>query len=118
MEDTRYKDIYVALEHNGIETYTPGQKTTECTAPYVVIRLGQTNRFNNLSSTRTVYDILCYVPKNKYTALESFSTQVKQIMKQLQPMIMPMHTETAPFYDDTVKAHMISIQYRNMRYII
>lgn len=117
MEETRYQDIFMCLKEHGIDVYTPTQKKTECVKPYVVIRTGQTNQYNNLSSTRTVYDILCYVPKNQYTLLESYALEVKGIMAKLKPMIMPMYTETAPFYDDTVKAHMVSISYRNMRYI-
>ena len=36
-------------------------------------------------------------------------------LKALEPMLMPTHYETPSFYDDTLKAHMISVQYRNYR---
>jgi len=58
---------------------------------------------------------MCYVPKNQFTYLEQYVDKVKTIMEGLKPMIMPMHYETPSFYDDTVKAHMISIQYRNYK---
>lgn len=117
-QKTRYMDIYKHLNDNGVETYSPTQKKGECTSSYVVVKDSGTNQYNNLSSTRTLYDIMCYVPKNKFTELEQFVAQVKAIMKGLEPMIMPLHTETASYYDDSVKAHMISIQYRNMRKIV
>lgn len=116
-EQTRFMDVYKHLSDNGIEVYSPAQKSGECTSPYVVVKDGGTTKFNNFSSTQTVYDVMCYVPKNKFTELEKFVATVKTIMKKLEPMIMPMYFETASFYDDSVKAHMISVQYRNMKKI-
>lgn len=116
-EKTRYMDIYKHLSTNGVDVYTPGQKTGECTSPYTVVKDEGTTQVNSFSSTQTLYDIMCYVPKNKFTYLGQYVEQVKEIMKGLQPMIMPMYFETAPYYDDTVKGHMISVQYRNFRKI-
>lgn len=110
-------DIYAHLDNNGIEVYTPGQKKGECIAPYVVVKDAGTTQYNQFSSTRTLYDVMCYVPKDKFTELEQFVSKVEGIMDELKPMIMPTYTKTASFYDDIFKAHMISIQYRNMRKI-
>lgn len=117
-QKTRFMDIYKYLSDNGIEVYSPGQKEGECKKKYVVVKDNGTNKYGTFSSTQTLYDVMCYVPKNKFTELEQFVSQVKEIMKGLQPMIMPIHSETASFYDDSVKAHMISVQYRNMRQIL
>lgn len=114
-EKTRLMDIYAHLRDNEIDVYTPAQHTGECTAPYVVVKDSGTDQYNNFSSTRTLYDIMCYIPKNQFTYLEQYVDKVKTIMEGLKPMIMPMHYETPSFYDDTVKAHMISIQYRNYK---
>lgn len=117
-QKTRYMDIYKHLSEHGIEVYSPAQKKGECEAPYVVVKDAGTIQIAGLSSTQTIYDVMCYVPKDNFTFLEQYVQQVKQVMSLLQPMIMPVHTETASFYDDSVKAHMISIQYRNNRKII
>lgn len=117
MEDTRYKDIYTHLKNNGVKVYTPGQHKGECTAPYVVVQEGTTTLYNNFTSVQVVYDLLCYVPRDHYTVMETFKEQVRTIMRGLRPMIEPLYTETAPYYDDSVKGHMASIQYRNMRKI-
>lgn len=114
-EQTRFMDIYKHLLNNGVEVYSPSQKTGECTAPYTVIKDAGTTQYNGFSSTQTLYDVMCYVPKDRFTELEKYVAQVKKLMQQLKPMIMPTYFETASFYDDSVKAHMISIQYRNMR---
>lgn len=111
-------DIYKHLSNNGIEVYSPAQKKGECTSPYVVLKDAGTIKIAGLSSTQTIYDVMCYVPKDRFTLLEKYVHQVKQIMSKLQPMIMPLFIETASFYDDSVEAHMISVQYRNNRKII
>lgn len=111
-------DIYKHLSDNGIEVYSPTQKKGECTSPYVVLKDAGTIKIAGLSSTQTIYDVMCYVPKDRFTLLEKYVHQVKQIMSKLQPMIMPLFIETASFYDDSVEAHMISVQYRNNRKII
>lgn len=117
MEKTRYMDIYRHLDINGIEVYAPTQKQGECRSPYVVVKDAGTIQYGTFSSTQTLYDVMCYVPKDRFTYLEQYVDKVKELMLQLKPMIMPMYIETASFYDDTVKAHMVSMQYRNMRKI-
>lgn len=114
-EKTRFMDIYKHLLNRGIEAYGPAQKQGECTKPYTVVKDAGTTQYNNFSSTQTLYDVMCYVPKDHFTELEQYVAQVKAVMDELRPMIMPIHSETASFYDDSVKGYMISIQYRNMR---
>lgn len=116
-QKTRFMDIYKHLSDNGVETYSPGQKKGECTAPYVVVKDAGTTQINGYSSTQTLYDVMCYVPKDRFTLLEQYVEQVEALMKQLKPMLMPTYFKTASFFDDTVQAHMISIQYRNSKKI-
>lgn len=115
MEKTRYMDIYKHLKNNGVEVYSPSQKQGECKSPYVVVKDAGTTQYMQFSSTQTLYDIMCYVPKDRFTYLEQYVSKIKAVMNGLKPMIMPLYVETPSFYDDTVKAYMISIQYRNMR---
>lgn len=116
-ERTRFMDIYKHLSNNGVEVYSPAQKKGECEAPYTVVKDAGTTQYNSFSSTQTLYDIMCYVPRDRFSLLEQYVSEVKAIMTKLKPMIMPTYFETPSFYDDTVKAHMISIQYRNNRKI-
>ena len=117
-ENTRIQDIYVFLKDKGFEVYFPAQKVGECTSPYVVVRDATTTKVAGFSSTVTYYDIMCYVPKDHFSTLEPFVEQVKISMRGLVPMIKPTYTQTQSFYDESVKAHMISIQYLNYRKII
>ena len=111
----RWKDIYRQLTSDGFDVYSPGQHEGECLAPYVVVKDGGGSQFGTFSSTRNLYDILCYVPKDHFSELESFVSSVEKSMKALFPMIRPTHFKTASFYDDTVRGHMVSVQYINYR---
>lgn len=115
-ESTRWKDIYNHLKGAGFAVYSPAQHKGECTSPYVVVRDAGTSPYQQFTSTVTLYELLCYVPGDKYSTLGDYAESVKASMKGLWPMITPMGYETAPFYDDTVKAHMTAIQYQNLRY--
>lgn len=115
MADTRWQDIYLKLKEKGIDVYAPSQKIGECQKKYVVVSDAGTSQYQQYSSTQTLYDIMCYVPRNERSTLENFVEEVKNAMKELHPMIRDNHFETAEFYDDTVKAHMISRQYVNYR---
>lgn len=108
---TRYMDIYEFLVDNGIEVYSPAQKVGECTSPYVVVQNAGTNQFNQYSTTRTVYWFMCYVPADEYTKLEQFVEQVEEVLKGMYPVLRPTYNKTSAFYDESVKAHMINIEY-------
>lgn len=116
-ESTRLIDIYQHLKSSGFDVYFPTQKTGECTSPYVVIRDAGTNPYLDFTTTLTVYGVMCYVPKSQYSQLRVFTEKVKLAMCGMKPMIISLNTETPPFYDDLVKAHMTEVQYRNARYV-
>ena len=40
---------------------------------------------------------------------------MKAAMKGLEPMIVPYGNQTPSYYDDSVKAHMVSIEYKNYK---
>ena len=111
----RWRDIYRQLSSDGFDVYSPGQHEGVCLAPYVVVKDAGGSQVGEFSSTKNLYDILCYVPKDQYSTLEDFVFSVEKSMKELFPMIRPAHFKTASFYDDTIKGHMASIQYINYR---
>lgn len=110
-----WKDIYTHLKNEGFDVYSPGQHQGECTSPYVVVKDMGAARFVEFSSNRVLYDIMCYVPKDHFSQLEPFVNSMKTSMRKMFPRIRPAHYETPSFYDDTVKGHMISVQYINYR---
>lgn len=110
---SQWKTIYRHLTDRGFSVYSPGQHQGECTSRYVVIRPAGSTPKILFTSHQDVYDLLCYVPRDKYSTLEDFVMSVKQAMKGLYPTLIPTQYETASYYDDQVKGHMISIEYRN-----
>lgn len=112
---SRWTDIYDHLKAKGYSVYAPSQKTGECKSKYVVVRGAGVNLAGRFSSTRALYDILLYVPYNKYGSIEPEVANLKNAMKDLFPMMRPTGNETPPFPDDTVKGFMVSVEYENYR---
>lgn len=117
-QETRNMDIFLHLEGKGVKAYFPGQKEGECIEPYVVVKFNGETKLGQYSSTQAVYDLMCYVPKDQYTLLERYADQVQAYMKELHPMVKTLYSKTPSYYDDTLKAHMTSMQYTNHKKII
>lgn len=114
--DSRWKDIYDLLKSKGFDVYSPAQHEGECISRYIVVKVGTSQaESNGFSTNQKQYDIMMYVPKDEYSTLEGFVEEVEEAMKDLYPMLKPMRYESGSFYDDTVKGHMVSVQYYNYR---
>lgn len=111
--DSIWQDIYLTLKRAGFDVYSPSTKTGECTAPYVVVTVGVSTKHVEYSTDIDQYSVLCYVPKMRYSALEPYVRSVMKVLKEIEPLILPVGSRTPSFYDDTVKAHMVSIEYKN-----
>lgn len=112
---SQWQNIYKHLKASELDVYSPGQHQGECTSPYVVLKDAGLNPLSNFSSSQALYDVMCYVPKDQFSTLEPYVEKVKEAMTGLYPTIIPVYFQTASFLDDTVKGHMISVQYRNNR---
>ena len=115
--DSRWQDIYLHLQKEGFDVYSPGTKTGQCLNEYIVIKNNGSSKLASFSTDSDLYTIMCYVPKDKYSSLEPFIQKVKKSMKGLEPMILPQGNQTPSYYDDGFKAHMISIGYKNYKKI-
>lgn len=111
------KQIRDVLESDGTEVYFPSQHKGECTKEYIVVKADGAINETVVSSERPLYTLLCYVPEDEYSKLETFVYETKQKMKAMFPTVMYAGNETQSFYDDTVKGHMISFQYQGCRKI-
>lgn len=115
--DSVWQDIYKHLKKNGFDVYSPSIKTGECTKEYIVVKNNGSAKKVNASTDEDYYSIMCYVPRNKYSALEVLVQKVKKAMKELKPMVLPYGMQSSSYYDDEIKAHMISIEYKNYKKI-
>lgn len=114
-KESRWQDIFLHLKNQGFDVYSPGMKTGECTFEYVVVKNDGSSKHLSFSTDVDLYAVMCYVPKEKYSALETFVRRIKNSMKELEPMILPYGSQTPSYYDDSVKAHMVSIEYKNYK---
>lgn len=111
--ESRWQDVFLHLKNAGYEVYSPGQKVGECLSEYIVIKSNGSSKHTSFSTDVDLYSVMCYVPKEKYSELEPFVKKVKDTMKGLEPMILSRGSQTPSYYDDSVKAHMISVEYKN-----
>lgn len=114
-KESRWQDIFLHLKSQGFDVYSPGTKTGECTSEYLVIKNDGSSKHVSFSTDVDLYAVMCYVPKEKYSTLEPLVQMVKKSMKELEPMIKPYGSQTPSYYDDSVKAHMVSIEYKNYK---
>lgn len=115
MSESRWQDIFLHLKNKKFDVYSPGIKTGECTSKYIVVKNDGASKVAGISSSEDKYAIMCYVPKDSYSELEPFIQKVKEAMNMLKPMILPTGSQTPSFYDDSVKGHMVSIEYKNYK---
>lgn len=108
-----WQAIFLHLTEDGFDVYPPATKTGDCKNNYIVLRNAGGSQIGSLSSTDSFYDLMCYVPKDKYSTLETFFQSVKKSMAKMKPMIYPTGVETGSYYDEQYKAFMVSIEYKN-----
>ena len=116
-EESRLQDIYMHLKQNGFDVYMPETKVGECNAPYVVVKNDGSTKHASFSTNVDLYAVMVYVPKQSYSKLEPLIQRVKRTMKELEPMIKSYGNQTPSYYDDSIKAHMVSIEYQNYKKI-
>ena len=112
---SRWQDIFNHLQTAGFDVYPPGIKLGECTDEYIVVKNDGSTRHSTYSTDVDMYAVMCYVPKTQYSKLEPLVQRVKKAMKGLEPLIVPYGSQTPSYYDDGLKAHMISIEYVNYK---
>lgn len=110
-----WETIYKHLSEHGFDVYSPGQHKGDCLSPYIVIKPAGATQFGEYSSDIVYYDLMVYVPQDKFSLLSLEVDRLKATMKLLYPMIRESHVETPAFSDDTNKSHMWSIQYHSYR---
>lgn len=115
MSQTVWEDAFDCLQENGIDVYPPGIHEGECKEPYVVIKRAGSSKHSSFSTDIDYYDLLIYVPKKQYSKVDKVVAEVKSVMTNLEPMILPAGTEQPTTYDDDVKAHMTSVMYKNYK---
>lgn len=114
-EESIWQDIFMHLKKQGFDVYSPGIKVGECTSEYLAVKYNGSSKHASFSTNIDLYSVMCYVPKDRYSSLEVLVRKVKNSMKELEPMIKPHGSQTPSFYDDSLKAHMVSIEYKNYK---
>lgn len=106
-----YEKVYDKLAES-FDVYPPNTHKGDCKSNYIVLLGGSKIQTSSFSSQTVLLDILCYVPSNRYTDMGSYVVEVKRVLSEMFPQIIPTGNETTPYFDDTVDGWMVSIEYR------
>lgn len=109
-----YEKVFDKLKEEAFDVYAPNTHHGDCKANYVVLLDGVKAQAGSFSSQVAIIDVLCYVPGNRYTDIEPYTKSVKDTLRKMFPQIIPTGNETNPFYDETIKGWMVSVEYRYM----
>lgn len=113
--ETVWKKIYRHLKEKGFDVYSQGQHEGECVSKYIVLRDGGTTVMDDVSSGVKYYEAILYVPLNAFSEVEEYAFDVKDVLKEMFPLIRPSGLETPVTIDDDVKAYTTSLEYVNYR---
>lgn len=116
-QKTVIKQIYDFLKQNNVDVYMPGEHKGDCLKPYVVVKNGGVYNLLNVSSERPIYIFMFYVPFREYLKLEEYKESIKQMLKELYPMIQYSGNETDSAYDESNKSFTVSVDYYGIRKI-
>lgn len=115
MAESRWGDIFNHLKGFGFDVKSPGTEIGVCKQPYIIVKYDGSSAHTSFSTDVDLYAVQVYVPASQYSKVEAIVQEVKQAMKELEPLILPYGQQTASFYDDEVKANMVSIEYKNYK---
>lgn len=105
-----WKTLYHYLKSAGFDVYSIGQHKGVCESPYIVLRNNGTNIVDSVADRH--YEIMMYVPVDRYSEMEDFVESVKLNMSKLWPHVLLYEDEAPHYLDDEKKAYMTSLIYR------
>lgn len=112
-ENGHWADIFNYLKLKGFDVYSPEILQGECTKPFIVVRNNGLIEIPGTSSNDWLYQLVIYVPQKQYSLLEPYVKSVMKAMRELEPLIMPVNNISSSVYDDAVKGHQVTIDYKN-----
>lgn len=108
--------VFDFLQIQYVNVFLAGTITGEVVENTTVVKLAEETRFAQFSSKQRYIDILCYVPKNQYNMIGVYSEQIAEKLKSCV-FIRDAHSKTAPYFDESYNAWMVSMLYYNVRKI-
>lgn len=112
---SKWGEIFKHLKSQGFDVRSPGQSNGDCKSKYIVVKFDGETGHGEFSTNDTIYSLLCYVPKDRYSMIDDFIREVQKSMKQLEPMIKSNNEVSSSFYDDNFKAYYVSLTYKNYK---
>lgn len=110
------ESVFDFLQSKYVNVYLPGTLVGEISENTTVVKLAEETQFKQFSSKQRYIEILCYIPKNTYHLIGDYSESIAEKLKSCV-FIRDAHTKTAPYFDESYNAWMVSMLYYNVRKI-
>lgn len=114
-KNSRWEDIYSVLEDAGIKVKSPTTKIGVVNEPLVFVTNSGVMQHGTFSTDDYGYELVICVPESQYSKLEPLVVRVREVMKQLYPMIVDDRNVSTSMFDDTMRAHYVTASYTNHR---
>ena len=102
-------ELFDFFTENGFDVYFIGQKKGNCTKKYIVIKDDGVMPILSNKTGVQIIDIIGYVPETRYTEIEEFKRNIKELMKGFNAR--PTGKETPILLEDRIKAYSFIITY-------
>ena len=108
-------ELFDFLTENDFDVYFIGQKKGNCTKKFIVIRDSGIIPITSNKTATQIIDIIGYVPNSKYTEIEPFKENIKEVMKEYPARITGEESPVVP--DNEVKGYTFVITYQIQKLI-
>jgi len=112
-----WKDICDKLTEKGLKVYSPGTKVSDVVEPFITVRYAGGSQESNFTSWIDTYELIIYVPRDRYSLLEGAIDDVRTAMLELEPKLMPTqyNSISTTMFDTNISAHYVIALYRNYK---
>ena len=111
----RMIELFDFLTENDFDVYFIGQKKGNCTKKFIVIRDSGIIPIASNKTAAQIIDIIGYVPENRYTEIEEYKKDIKEIMKEFNARFTG--EETPVLIEDRIKAYSFVLTYQIQKLI-
>ena len=102
-------ELFDFFTENEFDVYFIGQKKGNCTKKYIVIKDDGVMPILGNKTGVQVIDIIGYVPETRYTEIEEFKNNIKELMKGFNAR--PTGQESPILLEDRIKAYSFVLTY-------
>lgn len=105
----------ILMKYGSLKVYPPAVHKGVVEEPYIVLKEDGAAVVPGYSSMYRYFRIMIYVPRNQYSLLDQYETELKEILREkIFPLLLPTGSQESDYYDDNYNGYMRALLYRNV----